>query len=62
MSEETSLDGAIAIVGMAGRFPKSPDVDSFWHNVRNGVECLTRLSPEQLEEAGGGPAQDWRPN
>ncbi len=31
----------IAIIGMAGRFPKSRDLDEFWVNLRDGVECIS---------------------
>jgi len=30
-----SLD--IAIVGLAGRFPGAPDLETFWRNLRDGV-------------------------
>ncbi|ODS52927.1 MAG: hypothetical protein ABS36_15860 [Acidobacteria bacterium SCN 69-37] len=43
---------AIAIVGMAGRFPQSPDLETFWQNLRAGVECLSRFSEEELAAAG----------
>jgi acyl transferase domain-containing protein len=42
----------IAIIGMACRFPGARDVEQFWHNLRNGVESLTRLSDEDLAAAG----------
>ncbi len=31
----------IAIVGMAGRFPGAGDVESFWNNLRAGVESIS---------------------
>ena len=63
MSEPSFDDGsAIAIVGMAGRFPKSPDINTYWRNVRDGVECLSRLTREQLEEAGEDPHRASLPN
>ena len=40
----TQTDSAwerIAIIGMAGRFPKSKDLDEFWVNLRDGVECIS---------------------
>ncbi|MEZ5320448.1 MAG: polyketide synthase, partial [Vicinamibacterales bacterium] len=43
---------AIAVIGMAGRFPASPDLDAFWRNLRDGVECLTRFSDDELAAAG----------
>ncbi|GAB4560318.1 MAG: hypothetical protein Tsb0020_06870 [Haliangiales bacterium] len=63
MSTDTPFDeaSAIAIVGMAGRFPRSQDVESFWNNIRNGVECLTTFTEEELEEAGEDPARIRQP-
>ena len=37
----TNQDAGIAIVGMAGRFPKARNVEEFWRNLCNGVECVT---------------------
>ncbi|WP_369932934.1 SDR family NAD(P)-dependent oxidoreductase [Xanthomonas tesorieronis] len=34
---------AIAIIGMAGEFPSSPDLDRFWRNLREGRDCLTSV-------------------
>ena len=42
----------IAIIGMAGRFPGAPSVEMFWKNLKHGVESVTRLSDQQLIEAG----------
>ena len=55
MSDELP-DNAIAIVGLAGRFPGAPNVDAFWHNVRNGIESIRTLSDEELLAAGVEPA------
>jgi acyl transferase domain-containing protein/acyl carrier protein len=46
----------IAIVGMAGRFPKAQDLAMFWQNLRNGVEAVTFFSPEELSAAGIAPS------
>ena len=43
---------AIAIIGMAGRFPGAADVDEFWQNIRNGVESIRRFTDEELVSAG----------
>ncbi|MDJ0836205.1 MAG: SDR family NAD(P)-dependent oxidoreductase [Acidobacteriota bacterium] len=45
----------IAVVGMAGRFPKSPDLDAFWQNLKDGVECISFFSEDELIEAGVTP-------
>lgn len=42
---------AIAIVGMAGRFAKAPDVATFWRNLCAGVEGIRRFEDADLEDA-----------
>lgn len=49
---EHEADEQIAIVGMAGRFPGAPDVDSFWANIRDGVESIRPFSDAELAAAG----------
>jgi amino acid adenylation domain-containing protein len=51
MSEATPA-GAVAIVGMAGRFPGAPDVERFWENLRDGVESITHFDDDELERLG----------
>jgi amino acid adenylation domain-containing protein len=43
---------SIAIIGMACRYPKSRNVEELWQNLVDGVECLRRLTPEELTVAG----------
>ncbi len=45
-------DDAIAIVGMAGRFPGAPTVARFWENLAAGVESVSFFSDEELSAAG----------
>jgi acyl transferase domain-containing protein len=54
---ETVQDGgsAIAIIGMAGRFPGARDVEAFWSNLRHGVHSITFFSDDELREAGVDP-------
>jgi phthiocerol/phenolphthiocerol synthesis type-I polyketide synthase E len=35
------FDSDIAIIGMAGRFPKARNVDAYWQNLRDGKECIS---------------------
>ncbi|GAB1538700.1 hypothetical protein NUACC21_13640 [Scytonema sp. NUACC21] len=42
----------IAIIGMAGRFPGSKNVDIFWQNLRDGVESISFFTDEDLVSAG----------
>ena len=44
----------LAIVGMAGRFPKARNLDEFWRNLCDGVEAVSFFSDDELAEAGGG--------
>ncbi|HYO74421.1 MAG TPA: beta-ketoacyl synthase N-terminal-like domain-containing protein, partial [Archangium sp.] len=45
----------IAIIGMAGRFPGARSVEELWQNLRQGVESISRFSPEELEPIFGLP-------
>ncbi|SFD47774.1 type I polyketide synthase [Paracidovorax konjaci] len=42
----------IAIVGMAGRFPGAPDIDTFWQRIRDGVESVKHYTDEELAALG----------
>src|ERR1700716_1508172 len=48
------MDGgpAIAIVGMSCRLPGASDVRHYWHNLRTGVESISRFRLDQLIAAG----------
>lgn len=45
---------AIAVIGMAGRFPGAASVSAFWNNLRRGEESIVTLSEEELSDAGIG--------
>ena len=42
----------IAIVGIAGRFPKAGNVEEFWQRLSRGDECISFFTDEELAEAG----------
>lgn len=42
-----SGEQAVAIVGIAGRYPKAPDLERFWDNLVAGRDCVDRLPPER---------------
>ncbi|MCE6958681.1 amino acid adenylation domain-containing protein [Cereibacter sphaeroides] len=44
-------DGAIAIVGMAGRFPGAPSVAALWQHVTAGTNLFRRFEDAELEDA-----------
>lgn len=41
-----------AVIGMAGRFPRSANIGEFWKNLIEGNECITFYTDEELKEAG----------
>lgn len=45
-------DNAIAVIGMAGRFPGAASVSEFWRNLRDGVESIVDLSEGDLLAEG----------
>ncbi|MBA2660485.1 MAG: KR domain-containing protein [Nitrosospira sp.] len=47
LSENTGIE--IAIIGMAGRFPGADDVETFWSNLRDGVESITLFNDNELQ-------------
>lgn len=53
MKEEYSRTGLeIAVIGIAGRFPGAKNILEFWDNLKNGIESITFLSDEELDEVG----------
>ncbi|MEZ5324389.1 MAG: amino acid adenylation domain-containing protein [Verrucomicrobiales bacterium] len=46
---EHSGSGLIAVVGMAGRFPGAPDVETFWEKLCAGEEMISHFSEEELD-------------
>ena len=51
-TEFTAPANAIAVIGMAGRFPGAGSVSAFWDNLRRGEESIATLSAEALSAAG----------
>ena len=43
---------AIAVVGMAGRFPQAANIGEFWRNLCAGRESLSRFTAAELRAAG----------
>jgi acyl transferase domain-containing protein/thioesterase domain-containing protein len=53
---------AIAIVGMAGRFPGARNVAELWRNLRDGVESIRDLSDAELLANGVSPEELANPD
>jgi len=49
-------DAAIAIIGLAGRFPGASSLQDFWRHLCAGDELITRFSDAELRAAGVEPA------
>lgn len=46
----TSLpERAIAVIGMGGRFPKAPDLETYWRNLLAGLDCITEIPPDRWD-------------
>jgi acyl transferase domain-containing protein/2-polyprenyl-3-methyl-5-hydroxy-6-metoxy-1,4-benzoquinol methylase/acyl carrier protein len=43
---------AVAVIGMACRFPGAKNIDEFWHNLKNGIESISFFSEEEVVESG----------
>ena len=48
----TDRGNAIAVIAMAGRFPGARDIETFWDNLRNGVESVRFFTDDELRAAG----------
>ncbi len=46
-----ALDDPIAIVGLAGRYPRSPDLESFWRHAVEGVDVTGEIPAERWDAA-----------
>ncbi len=44
----SGIDG-IAIIGMAGKFPRARDVEELWRNLRDGVDCISDFTDDELD-------------
>ncbi|HYI84884.1 MAG TPA: beta-ketoacyl synthase N-terminal-like domain-containing protein, partial [Acetobacteraceae bacterium] len=52
---------AVAVIGMAGRFPGAPDLDTFWRNLRDGVDSITEVPPDRFSLQGIYDPQPGKP-
>lgn len=61
-ANEVGADGvpmAVAVVGLALRFPGAEDARQFWRNLSGGVESITRLDAEGRARAGLPQGDGW---
>src|SRR5689334_20754421 len=50
-TNEREMD-QIAVIGMAGRFPRAETLDDFWRNLCDGIAGISFYSEEELRQAG----------
>ncbi|UYK77834.1 amino acid adenylation domain-containing protein [Xanthomonas sacchari] len=42
----------IAIIGLAGRYPRSPTLEAFWDNLKAGTDCISEIPADRWELEG----------
>jgi len=40
---------AIAVIGLAGRYPLAPDIQAFWRNLNEGKDCITDVPADRWD-------------
>ncbi|WP_416966651.1 SDR family NAD(P)-dependent oxidoreductase [Streptomyces sp. 4F14] len=48
-AESSPLHDAIAIVGLAGRYPSADDLDEFWENLSQGRDSITEIPNDRWD-------------
>ena len=58
--KEISNVDPVAIIGIAGQFPKSEDIDAFWNNLESGKDCISEIPASRWnwKEYWGDPTLD----
>lgn len=54
-SEQENFVEAIAVIGMAGRFPGAQNIDDYWQNLCDGKENISRFDAQDMLAAGLDP-------
>lgn len=45
----SSPETDIAVIGLSGRYPKSPDLNAFWQNLITGRDCITKIPADRWD-------------
>jgi acyl transferase domain-containing protein/acyl carrier protein len=53
---------AIAVIGMAGRFPGAENIEEYWNHLKEGNETVSFFTPQELMEEGVEPQILQNPN
>ena len=49
MNVDEEDDRDIAIIGMSGRFPKAQNLEEYWNNLLEGVDCITEIPKDRWD-------------
>ncbi|GHI34974.1 beta-ketoacyl synthase N-terminal-like domain-containing protein [Streptomyces daghestanicus] len=55
-------DGAVAVIGIAGRFPQADGLEEFWRNLLDGRDCVTEIPADRWPLEGFFRPERDRPN
>uniref|UniRef100_UPI000A7E2BE3 SDR family NAD(P)-dependent oxidoreductase n=2 Tax=Streptomyces TaxID=1883 RepID=UPI000A7E2BE3 len=42
-------DGAVAVIGLTGRYPMADDLEAFWENLAAGRDCVTEIPADRWD-------------
>ncbi|MFI1605576.1 SDR family NAD(P)-dependent oxidoreductase [Streptomyces griseofuscus] len=59
--DRDDVEGRIAVVGMAGRFPGADSPDELWRLLDSGADAVTRFTPRELRDSGVPAAESGAP-
>ena len=51
VSDDAAAARAVAVIGMAGKFPGADTLDEFWRNLRDGVNSVGEVPPSRWDVA-----------
>jgi phthiocerol/phenolphthiocerol synthesis type-I polyketide synthase E len=55
MTDETTSELSVAIIGLACRLPGANSAGEFWHNLANGVDSISHFTEEEMRSFGVKP-------
>ncbi|GCE50443.1 acyl transferase domain-containing protein [Thermosporothrix hazakensis] len=62
MTNDSSYDTALAIIGMSGKFPGAATLETFWQNIAGGIKSIRFFTDEEMLAAGIDPAELRKPD
>ncbi|QHI36099.1 Polyketide synthase PksL [Kordia antarctica] len=48
-TENSAKDEPIAIIGLSGRYPESPNIQEYWKNLKNGKDCIVEVPKDRWD-------------